>query len=474
MGEINQEMKTLFLNPPSFQGFDGGAGSRYQARREVRSFWYPTWLAQAAALVEESRVVDAPVDDLTVEDVLGISRDFDMAIIYTSTPSFVNDAAIAEGMKRQRPDMIVGFVGPHVSVLPEESLLAAPSVDFVVRREFEYPVQQIARGDKLSDVKGVSWRDGDVVRHNEDSAPVEDLDGLPFVVDVYKRDLTIENYYGGYLKHPYMSIYTARGCPALCTYCLWPHMFSGRNYRVRSAESIRRELALAKEYFPQVKEFFLDDDTFTVNPRRAEEVATSLATLGITWSATSRPNVPYETLKVLKESGLRLLLVGYESGNEGILRNIKKGITTDIARRFARDCRSLGIAVHGCFIVGLPGETNETIEETIRFACEIDPDTIQVSLPAPYPGTVFYQQAVDNGWLVPTDLVSSDGTQDCPIQYDQLSAKAICEWRDQFYKRFYFRPRVMYRLGMQMLKSPEERRRRLREGREFLSFLRQH
>jgi radical SAM superfamily enzyme YgiQ (UPF0313 family) len=359
-------------------------------------------------------------------------------------------------------------------VLPEESLLDAPAVDFVVRKEFEFAVRDVAQGARFADIRGLSWRDGDVIRHGEDSIPVDDLDSLPFVIDVYKRDLNIESYYNGYLMHPYLSIYTARGCPAMCTFCLWPHTFSGRKHRVRSPESVQRELSLAKEYFPQVKEFFLDDDTFTANPTRAADVAKAIAPLGITWAATSRPNVPYEALKTLRESGLRLLLVGYESGCDEILKNIRKGITADIARRFTKDCKSLGIAIHGCFIVGLPGETKETIDRTMRFARDIDIDTIQVSLPAPYPGTVFYEQAVENGWLIPDDLVASDGTQMCPIQYEGLTSREICAARDKFYIRFYFRPRVMLRQGIQMLKNPEERRRRLREGGEFLSFLRHH
>ena len=464
-------MKTLFLNPPSFQGFDGGAGSRYQAKREIRSFWYPTWLAQAAALIEDSRVVDAPADDLTVDEVLHISRLYDMVIIYTSTPSFANDAAIAQQIKEHYSNILIGFVGPHVSVLPEESLLAAKAVDFVVRREFEYPVMQISQGTKLADVKNVSWRCGSNIRHNEDSEMLANLDNLPFVVDVYKRDLTISNYYIGYLMHPYVSIYTGRGCPAKCSFCLWPQTISGRKYRVRSPQSVYEEMKLAKEYFPEVREFFIDDDTFTADPKRAEEIAKMLYKLGITWSTTTRANVPYETLKVLKESGLRLLMVGYESGSDNILRNVHKGITTEGARKFTNDCKSIGISLHGTFMLGLPGETKETIRNTIKYACELDPDTIQVSIAAPYPGTEFYNQAIDNGWLSPSNLVSSDGTQSCPLEYPNITSRTISESVDQFYKKFYFRPKVIARIGRQMLKDSEVRRRRLREGREFFSFL---
>jgi hopanoid biosynthesis associated radical SAM protein HpnJ len=467
-------MKTLFLNPPSFQGFDGGAGSRYQAKREIRSFWYPTWLAQASALVDGSRVVDAPADEITVEQVLDICAAYELIIIYTSTPSFANDCKIAEKIKLRNPDTLIGFVGPHVTVLPGESLNSASAVDLVVRREFEMPVQQVSQNVPLENILGLSWRDDHTIRHNEDAELLTDLDSLPFVTDVYQRDLTIENYYIGYLMHPYLSIYTGRGCPGRCTYCLWPQTISGHEYRVRSPQSIYDELSLAKNRFPQVKEFFMDDDTFTANTRRAEDTARKLASLNITWSTSSRANVPYDTLRILKKSGLRLLMVGYESGNNDVLKNVRKGISTDMARRFTKDCKSLGIAIHGTFCLGLPGESRESIHETIQYACELDPDTVQVSIAAPYPGTEFYDQAVANGWLTPSDLVSSNGTQACPLRYEQISAQEISEGVDRLYKRFYFRPKVMARIALQMAKDPDTRRRRLREGREFLGFLKEH
>jgi len=466
-------MKTLFLNPPSFEGFDGGAGARYQARREIRSFWYPDWLAQAAAQVPNSRLVDAPPDDLSVDDVARIGADFELAIIYTSTPSFANDSRIADLMKKANPGLLIGFVGPHVTVLPDESLRMAHSVDFVARREFDYSVRDVAAGIPVSNIAGLSYRDGDCIRHNPDADFITDLDSLPSVLDVYKRDLTIENYYLGYLLHPYLSLYTTRGCTHQCTFCLWPQTVSSRRLRMRSAESVCREFALAKDYFPQVKEFFINDDTFTANLPRAEEIARRLRSLGITWAANVAADVPYDTLKVLKECGLRILVVGYESGSDAILRNVRKGVTTDMARRFTRDCRDLGIDVHGCFILGLPGETRETIEETMRFACEVDPDMIQVSIAAPYPGTHFYHQAVENGWLSPDDLLNPNGIQECVVHYPGLSAEEITARVDKFYRRFYLRPRVVYRIGRKMMRDSHERRRRLREGREFWQYLRQ-
>ncbi len=299
------------------------------------------------------------------------------------------------------------------------------------------------------------------------------MDDLPFVVDVYKRDLTIENYFIGYLQHPYVSLYTGRGCRSKCTFCLWPQTLGGHRYRVRSPENVAAEMALAKKYFPQVREFFFDDDTFTDDLPRAEEIARRLGKLGLTWSCNAKANVPRKTLEIMKDNGLRLLLVGYESGNDQILINIKKGVRIDIAREFSRNARDLGIKIHGTFILGLPGETPETIQQTIKFACDIDPETIQVSLAAPYPGTELYRQAQEQGWLqIQTgELVDTHGIQTAAMNYPRLSSTVIFNSVEELYRKFYFRPRKMFSLFGGMLRDPEVMKRRLREGVEFFKFL---
>jgi hopanoid biosynthesis associated radical SAM protein HpnJ len=466
-------MRTLFLNPPSYEGFDGGAGSRYQAKREIRSFWYPTWLAQPAALVPGSKLIDAPARGLAVEDVLPLAADYDLLVMHTSTPSFNSDVKVAEAFKRANPALLIGLVGAHVAVSPDQSLLASEAVDFVGRTEFDFTIKEVAEGRPLESIFGLSYkRDGAVV-HNPERAIIEDMDTLPWVVDVYKRDLVVEDYFIGYLLHPYLSLYTGRGCKSRCTFCLWPQTIGGHRYRTRSAANVVAEIARAKAQFPQVKEFFFDDDTFTDDRPRAEEIARGLGALGVSWSCNAKANVPYETLKILKEGGLRLLLVGYESGNQQILHNIKKGMRVEVARRFSEDCRKLGITIHGTFIVGLPGETKETIEETIRFAREVNPHTIQVSLAAPYPGTELYREAIERGWLHDNarDLVAGDGFQISSLQYPHLSNAEIFGAVKQFYKRFYFRPGKIAELSWEMLRSTEMMKRRLREGVEFFQFL---
>jgi len=469
-------LKTLFLQPPSFDGFDGGAGSRYQARREIKSFWFPTWLAQPAALLPDSTLIDAPPARLTMADVLPHATTHQLLVIHTSTPSFSNDVKVAEEFKKLNPALLVGFIGAKVAVQPEESLARAKVLDFVCGNEFDFTIKEIAEGKPLAEVQGIWWRgaDGQLVK-NQDRPLLLDMDELPFVVDVYAKHLRIEDYFIGYLKHPYVSIYTGRGCKSHCTFCLWPQTVGGHTYRTRSVGNVIAEIKRALELFPQVKEFMFDDDTFTDNLPRAEEIAIELGKLGVTWSCNAKANVPYKTLKVLKENGLRLLLVGYESGNQQILHNIKKGMRIEVAKQFTADCHKLGVKIHGTFIVGLPGEDQNTLKETIAFAKEINPHTIQVSLAAPYPGTFLYNQAVKEGWLdiENAELIDEHGVQIAPLHYPHLSHQEIFDSVETIYRQFYFRPSKILSILGEMMMSRQMLVRRLREGVEFFAFLKE-
>jgi hopanoid biosynthesis associated radical SAM protein HpnJ len=468
-------VRTLFLHPPSFDGFDGGAGARYQMTREVRSFWYPTWLAQPAAMVEGSKLIDAPPAGLSFEDIVAEIRTRDLVVMHTSTPSFRADVATAEKIRAVNPQVKIGLIGAHVAVDPGKSLEGAPAVDFVARNEFDFTIKEVAEDRPWADIKGLSWRNREgVIVHNEPRETLMNMDELPWVTPVYKRDLKVENYFSGYLKHPYVSFYTGRGCKSRCTFCLWPQTIGGHKYRVRSVEDVVAEMKWAKAAFPQVREFFFDDDTLTDNLPRVEALAVELGKLGVTWSCNAKANVPRKTLEVMRDNGLRLLLVGYESGNQQILFNIKKGMRVEFARRFTRDCHDLGILIHGTFILGLPGETRETIRETLEFAKEINPHTIQVSLAAPYPGTFLYRQAKENGWLYheASELLTQHGTQIAALNYPHLSHGEIFQAVEDFYRKFYFRPSKIASIVAEMFTSPEIMKRRLLEGVEFFHFLR--
>jgi hypothetical protein len=166
--------KTLFLSPPSFDGFDGGAGARYQARREVTSYWYPTWLAQPAALVPGSKLLDCAPHNVGMPETLAIAKDFNHVIINTSTPSLKNDCKVAEAIKAQKPDTKIGFVGAHTMVLPTETLKASPAIDWVGRKEFDFTCKEVAEDRDLSTIAGLSYKDKDgKIKHNAEREMIQ-------------------------------------------------------------------------------------------------------------------------------------------------------------------------------------------------------------------------------------------------------------------------------------------------------------
>jgi radical SAM superfamily enzyme YgiQ (UPF0313 family) len=244
---------------------------------------------------------------------------------------------------------------------------------------------------------------------------------------------------------------------------------SGHPWRQRSADAVAREMAKAKEYWPFVKEFFFDDDTFNLQKARTIELCRKLKPLGITWSCTSRVTTDYETLKAMREAGCRLMIVGYESGDQQILKNIKKGATVERARQFTKDSKKLGLKIHGDFILGLPGETRETIRRTIDFAKELDCETIQVSIAHAYPGTEFYDFAKANGFIVNEQkMVDEGGHQLAHIEYPGLPREYVMEMVHRFYDDYYFRPKAIFRIVRSAAFDSTERKRLYKEAKAFL------
>jgi hopanoid biosynthesis associated radical SAM protein HpnJ len=462
-------LKTLFLNPPSFENFDGGAGSRWPATREIESFWYPVWLAYPAGMLEGSRLLDAPSHHVSGQETIEIAKQYEFLVLFTSTPGFPGDILLANAIKAVNPKIKIAFVGPHVTVLPEKSLRDCPAIDFICRKEFDYAVTDFAKGKPLEEIAGASFLKNGKIVHNPDAPQLGNLDDLPHVTEVYKRDLDITNYNVPFLLHPYVSLYTTRGCPAQCTFCLWPQTLSGHPWRKRSTDDVAREMVNAKKLWPNVKEFFFDDDTFNIQAARTIELCAKLKPLGLTWSCTSRVTTDYETLKAMKEAGCRLLIVGYESGDQQILKNIKKGATIERARDFTRDCHKLGLVIHGDFIMGLPGETHETINNTIAFAKELDVETIQVSVAHAYPGTELYDYAVSNGFMVGDNkMVDEGGHQLAQIQYPGLPADDIMSAVHRFYDEYYFRPKAVFRILRKAAFDSNDRKRLYKEAKSFM------
>lgn len=461
-------MRTLFLNPPSFEGFDGGASSRWPASREIESYWYPVWLCYPAGMLPDSKVVDAPPHGISIEQTVEIGKDFELLVLFTSTPGFHVDVKIAGMMRDANPKLEVAFVGPPVTVDPETVLRENPVIDFIVRREFDHQIVAYAKGTPLAELPGVSYRENGEIRHTPDGGYIENLDELPWVTDVYSRDLDFRRYNVPFLLNPFISFYTSRGCPAMCTFCLWPQTHSGHRWRLRSAEDVANECRSALQKFPGLKEIFFDDDTFNYKKERTITLCQELKKLNFTWSCTSRVTTDYETLKAMKEAGCRLLIVGYESGDQQILKNIKKGATVEMARRFTKDAHKLGLTIHGDFIVGLPGENRETLRNTIDFAKQIDCETIQVSIAHAYPGTEFFSYATKNGLISIDGMTDESGHQLPNVVYEGLDRGELVGWVEKFYDEYYFRPKAAWRIVRKAIVN-NDLPRLYKEAREYLA-----
>ena len=463
-------MRTLFLNPPSFEGFDGGASSRWPATREIESYWYPVWLCYPAGMLPDSRVVDAPPHKISIEQTIEIAKDFELLVLFTSTPGFNVDVKMAEMMRDANPKLRVCFVGPPVTVDPEKTLRSTTAIDFVVRREFDTQIVNYAKGARLEDLPNVSFRRNGEIVHTPDGGYIENLDEMPWVTQVYKRDLDFRRYNVPFLKNPFISLYTSRGCPALCTFCLWPQTHSGHRWRLRSDDDVVNECKWAIENFPGLKEIFFDDDTFNYKGKRTIELCKKLAPLNFTFSCTSRVTTDEDTLKAMKDAGFRLMIVGYESGDPQVLKNIKKGATVEMARRFTKNAHKLGLTIHADFIVGLPGESRESIRRTVDFAKELDCETIQVSIAHPYPGTEFYDYAQTNGLIqINASMTDETGHQLPNIVYPGLDRAELVDWVERFYGEYYFRPKAAWRVVRKAIFDGTERKRLYKEAREYLA-----
>jgi hopanoid biosynthesis associated radical SAM protein HpnJ len=466
-------MRTLFLNPPSFEGFDGGASSRWPATREIESYWYPVWLCYPAGLLPDSKVVDAPPHKISIEQTVEMAKDFELLVLFTSTPGLAVDIKMAGMMKDVNPKLKVCFVGPPVTTEPEKILRMTNAIDFVVRREFDHQIVGYANGTPLEELPGVSFRKNGEVVHTPEGGYIENLDELPWVTKVYKRDLDFRRYNVPFLKNPFISLYTSRGCPAMCTFCLWPQTHSGHRWRLRSADDIAAECKWALENFDGLKEIFFDDDTFNYKGARTIEVCKKLEKLNMTWSCTSRVTTDHDTLKAMRDSGCRLMIVGYESGDAQILKNIKKGATLDMARRFTDNSHKLGLTIHADFIVGLPGETRESLRRTVDFAKSLDCETIQVSIAHPYPGTEFYDYAQKNNLIqLGASMTDDVGHQLPTVVYPGLDRAELVDWVERFYGEYYFRPKAAWRVVRKAIFNNDERKRLYKEAREYLALRR--
>jgi radical SAM superfamily enzyme YgiQ (UPF0313 family) len=349
---------------------------------------------------------------------------------------------------KQDGDFLSVLVGPPASQF-DETMLGDGHVDVVGRYEYDLTIRDIAaateKGTDLEKVPGISYKqDGRTIQTPDRLFMTsEQLDAIPFVTSVYKKHLDIRDYVLSHALHPMVQIFTARGCPNRCTFCSWPRTFMGMKFRARSVTNVVDEFEYVNNELPAVKEIFIEDDTFTIDKRRVREVCSEIKKreLDVRWSCNARATLDYETMRIMKAAGCRLIDVGYESGSDKILKNIKKGVTTADTKAFTVDAKRAGLKILGDFIFGLPEETDDTIRQTIHFIKEIKPDMLQIAVATPIPGTEFYEWISDNGYLVESDsskTIDESGYQRCVISYPNFSSNDLVCSVESALKEYYF------------------------------------
>lgn len=449
-------MKVLFLNPP-FK-FKISRDSRWPEYTKSGTLYYPIWLSYSAGVLMNSdydvMLLDACAKELNVSETLKEINAFnpDLLVAETSTPTFKSDIKFLEELKKSNKNIKTALVGTHASVLPNNALKST-AVDFVARREYDYTVLELSdtleKEGNISKIPGLSFKKNRRIFHNIDRKSIQNLDELPFVSKVYREFLNIKDYRYALSLHPMIQILSSRGCPNFCSFCDWPQVFMGRTYRARSPENFVDELEYIANYMPEIKEIFIEDDTFSINKQRVDRICDLIRkrNLDIVWSANVRADIPSPTLRKMKSAGCRILIVGYESGNQQILNNIKKGITLNQAKEFTKNAKNAGLKIFGCFMIGLPGETKETIDQTLNFAKKLNPDMAFFQQAVPFPGTELYNWCKQNNYLIKEDFdkwLDSNGQLDFLINYPGLTNNNLREIRDNLTIGFYTSPHHLW------------------------------
>jgi radical SAM superfamily enzyme YgiQ (UPF0313 family) len=490
-------MKVMFLNPPFHARFS--REQRSPAVTKSGTLYYPKWLAHAAgvAIREKHEVdfVDAPAWEVGLKYVLDRleQKGVEALVCDTSTPSIVNDVHVIDQIKAAMPGLQVIMVGRHVSSLPEQTMRSSRNITAIALREYELTVRDwlsaVGCGASLETVEGIVWKkaDGELVR-NPPRPDLEDLDELPFVSEVYKRFLRIEDYYYGHSLHPLVVFDTSRGCPYKCTFCVYPQTFSGHRMRYRSVGNVADEFEYVAKEMPHCKTVMLEDDTFIVDVKRTEELADELIRRGnqLPYDSNCRADVRADTgfFKKLKRSGARLFCTGFESGDDVVLKHMKKNLRLKEAEVFMERCKQAGIMVHGCFMVGNLNETRETLGKTLDLAKRLRPDTAQFFPIMVYPGTAAYEEAKQKGYLgvqlsvegeVSHDefgqWLTPDGLHNSIVNLPNLTHRELVEFCDRARREFYTNPGYVWHKLKQSVKNPNELKRNVKGFRTLAKYL---
>ncbi len=477
-------MNITFLNPPYLKMFS--RSQRSPAVTKSGTLYFPMWLSSAAGLAEKHGhaidLIDAPAAGLGLDDVLCRIGSFapGLIVVETSTPSIYNDVDVCGKVKQQLPGAFIALVGTHVSALPVESLGLGTAVDAVAVGEYDETLLDLAAalGEKrdLATVRGLCYRGAAGPVCTERRPPIADLDAIPFVSRTYRRFLKIEHYFNPNALYPMVTITTTRGCPFHCTFCVYPQTMMGHKLRMRSVANVLDEIEYIVRDFPEAAAIFFEDDTFAAVKKRCIEISEGIVSRGIkvSWTANARADLDYETMRVMKLSGCRCLCVGFESGSQRLLDNIKKKITTDKMAQFMADARRAGILIHGCFIVGHPGETKETMAQTLALAKRLSPDTVQFYPIMVYPGTEAYDWYRQRGLIATDDFskwLTPSGLHNTVVRSEDVTAEELVRFCDHARREFYLRPGYLAYKLRQTLTNPSEMKRNFKSARTFFKHL---
>ena len=481
-------MRVFCLNAPFHRNYS--SHQRSPAVTKSRTLYYPIWLAYAAGLLEvhgfDVQLVDGPGEDIEFGEAIERARDFapQLCVVATTTPSIKNDIAAAEALHEATGAFTV-LVGTHTSAAPLESLRDAAGAQAVTFQEYDWTVLELAQrieggGDlDLASIKGLVWRreDGELIQ-NEERPKQADISGLPHVARVYKKHLFghWKRYFYAITRSPVVTIVTGRGCPYTCTYCLFPQTLTGHGYRKRSVEAVVDEFKYIEREFPGVREVFVEDDTLTVDKKRCRRLAEEMIRrrVKVRWTANARCDVDLETLNLMRRAGLRLLCVGVESADQEILDNVEKRIQVDQIERFFDDAKQADVLVHGCFMVGNPGETRGSLQRTLDFAKRLNPDTAQFFPLMVYPGTKAYEWADKEQLLETKDYerwLTPEGLHRSVIERPDLPSEELRRFCDRARREFYLRPSYVARKLRQISTDPYEATRTVKSFATFARYL---
>ena len=478
-------MKILMLNPPFMDKYS--KSSRSPAVTKSGTIYFPLWLSYATGVLDrrghELKIIDAPAKCLTRDECLKQVKSFEpqLVVIDTSTPSINSDLEFTKRIKDAMPSVKTCLVGTHVSatvteILPEK----ASYVDFIARHEYDYTLPEVAEvieGKRaITDVLGLSYVENGELMENPDRPFIENLDELPFVSEVYKKYLDIEDYFYAHVSFPTVSIFSSRGCPSKCFYCMYSQVMFGKAYRKRSAKNLFEECQYIVKNFPNVKEILIDDDNFSVDQKNVQEFCKLMidSKLPLKWVVQCRVNLTYDTMILMKKAGCRLVVVGYESGNQKVLDGMHKGITLEQSRRFDKDAKKAGMRVHGCFMVGNPGETKDTMMETLNFAKSLRMDTAQFFPLIVYPGTEAWTWAKQNNYITAKsydEWLTPDGMHNCVLSTSEVSSQELVDFCNYARKKFYLRPKYVVMKAGECLTNKDDFIRTAKSFKTFAKYL---